>query len=190
MKSFTEILEAYSKLSKEDTASLKKKILIKSIPKGTLLQRQGDLNSNVYYVKKGLLRSYSIDEKGKEHIFLFAPEGWTMADGESHEKPTDLFIETLEDCELEILNKRILVNEFTSATNASEVERSKSLLRRIAVMQKRIIMLMSASALERYEHFTKMYPQILQRVPQKMIASYLGITPEALSKVKNQRVNK
>ncbi len=62
------------------------------------------------------------------------------------------------------------------------------MIRRIAVLQKRIIMLMSASAIERYEHFVKTYPDIVQRVPQRMIASYLGITPEALSTVKRQRM--
>ncbi len=58
------------------------------------------------------------------------------------------------------------------------------------MLQKRVIMLMSASAIERYEHFVETYPDIVQRVPQRMIASYLGITPEALSKVKGERKNK
>ena len=62
----------------------------------------------------------------------------------------------------------------------------KSLFNRLAVLQKRIIMLISASAVERYEHFLQTYPDIIQRVPQKMIASYLGITPEALSRVRKE----
>lgn len=62
----------------------------------------------------------------------------------------------------------------------------KPLLKRIAVLQKRVIMLMSSAAVKRYEHFIETYPDIIQRVPQKMIASYLGITPEALSRVRNE----
>jgi CRP-like cAMP-binding protein len=62
----------------------------------------------------------------------------------------------------------------------------KSLFNRLAVLQKRIIMLISASAVERYEHFLQTYPDIIQRVPQKMVASYLGITPEALSRVRKE----
>jgi hypothetical protein len=60
----------------------------------------------------------------------------------------------------------------------------QKLLKRLEVLQKRIIMLMSASAIERYEYFIETYPDIVQRVPQKMIASFLGITPESLSTVK------
>lgn len=64
------------------------------------------------------------------------------------------------------------------------------LVKRVSVLQKRIILLMSATTIERYEHFIETYPQIVQRVPQKMIASYLGITPEALSKVKGEQSKK
>ena len=71
-----------------------KKIKIK---KGQILQRKGDLNSKVYQVQSGLLRSYSIDEKGKEHIYLFAPENWIIADSVSPKTPCDLFIDALED---------------------------------------------------------------------------------------------
>ena len=63
----------------------------------------------------------------------------------------------------------------------------EKLLKRVAVLQKRIIMLMSATAWERYQDFIETYPNIVQRVPQKMIASYLGITPEALSKIRGEK---
>lgn len=187
MKSFSEILKNSNKLSKQESESLLNRIVEKVIPKGTIIQRQGDLNTNAYYVKKGLLRSFSIDEKGKEHTFMFAPETWVIADGSYMNEKADLFIETLEDTTVEILNKNILQNEYLEATSNNEIKQSQSLMRRTSVLQKRVIMLMSATALERYNHFVATYPQFLQRVPQKMIASYLGITPEALSKVKNQR---
>ena len=67
---------------------------------------------------------------------------------------------------------------------------SQKLLNRMVALQNRIIMLMSASAIKRYEHFVETYPDIVQRVPQRMIASYLGLTPEALSKVKGDRKRK
>ena len=67
---------------------------------------------------------------------------------------------------------------------------SKKLIKRVEVLQNRIIKLMSASAIERYEDFIETYPDIVQRVPQKMIASHLGITPEALSTVKRKRLKK
>ena len=148
------------------------------VNRGQVLQRPGDLNSKFYEVKSGLLRSYTIDDKGKEHIFMFASEDWIMADNVGPNTPAEMFIDALEDSEL---NQR-------EKTEKVEPENEK-LIRRIAVLQKRVIMLMSASGIERYEHFVKTYPNIVQRVPQKMIASYLGITPEALSTVKKQRLS-
>ena len=148
-----------------------------SVKKGEILQYRGELNSKVYIVKSGLLRSYSIDEKGKEHIFMFAPEGWLVADSASPTTPVELFIDAGEDSVVIEKNKDI-----------GEEHDAQKLINRLQVLQKRIIMLMSASAIERYEHFVQTYPDIVQRVPQRMIASYLGITPEALSTVKRQRL--
>ncbi len=148
------------------------------LQKGEIIQRTGDLNSKTYQVEKGLLRSYTIDDKGKEHIFMFAPEGWTIADSQPPEIPCDLYIDTLEDSTVQVLDKDL----------SRENPNTGLLFKRICVLQKRVILFMSASALERYEHFKETYPDILQRVPQKMIASYLGMTPEALSKVKSKRI--
>ncbi|WP_422105760.1 Crp/Fnr family transcriptional regulator [Winogradskyella sp.] len=152
----------------------------KAIKKGELIQRSGELNSKIYHVHKGLLRGYSIDEKGKEHIFIFAPENWTIADNLPPEVPCDLFIDALEDSIVTVHEKDI----------SKEHQNVKPLVKRLAVLQKRIIMLMSFSAMDRYQHFTETYPNIIQRVPQKMIASYLGITPEALSTIKRKHLKK
>jgi len=147
-----------------------------TVKKHQIIQRPGELNSKVYFVKKGLLRSYSIDQKGKEHIFMFAPEDWIVADSVSPEEPTELFIDALEDS---ILLKEEKIFKPT--------EKQFKLIRRMHVLQKRIILLMSATGIQRYEHFLETYPDIVQRVPQRMIASYLGITPEALSAAKKLR---
>ena len=149
-----------------------------NIKKGEILQQIGNLNSKVYKVKSGLLRSYVIDKKGKEHIFMFAPEGWIIADSSKPNIPTSFFIDALEDSVIEVTDKK-----FTELTPTIDL-----LANRIAVLEKRVIMLMSASAIERYEHFITTYPNLLQRVSQRMIASYLGITPEALSKVKGDKL--
>ena len=143
--------------------------------KGQILQEEGELDTKAYIVQVGLLRSYAIDEKGKEHIFMFAPEGWIIGDGAPPDEPGQLFKDALEDSEVVVLKKRL------------EQPNVGKLLKRLFVLQKRIIMLMSKPAILRYEHFIETYPGIPQRIPQKMIASYLGITPEALSKVKAQR---
>ncbi|MGB5896501.1 MAG: cyclic nucleotide-binding domain-containing protein, partial [Ignavibacteriaceae bacterium] len=67
------------------------------VKKGQILQRDGDLNTKVYRVETGLLRSYTIDENGKEHIFMFAPENWIIGDGVGQNEPCQLFIDALED---------------------------------------------------------------------------------------------
>ncbi|MDB4678168.1 cyclic nucleotide-binding domain-containing protein [bacterium] len=75
--------------------------------KGQTLQRKGDLNTKVYLVESGLLRSYTIDEKGREHIFMFAPKGWIVADNLSADEPADLFIDVLEETVLVVKEKHI-----------------------------------------------------------------------------------
>lgn len=159
------------------------------VKKGEILQREGELASLVFFVKKGLLRSYKIDAKGKEHIFMFASEGWIAGDMESHEfhKPTDLFLDCLEDSELVVFDRKCFKIAMQSE---AQLKRNAELLsRRVGVMQRRIIMLLSASAKERYQSFLKTYPDLPNRVPQRMIASYLGITPEALSRIRGERIN-
>jgi len=186
MSSFLEILENDTTPSAEVEA-LKQRISVKSFKKGSVLQQGGDMVSRIYYVKKGLLRSYSIDQKGKEHIFMFAPEGWIIADGADFASPCQLFIDVLEDSEIEVVDKKLFEEVYIPLTLESDKQRTAAMIKRISVLQERVIMLMSASAIKRYEHFRATYPQIMQRVPQRMIASYLGITPEALSKVKSEK---
>jgi CRP-like cAMP-binding protein len=148
-----------------------------SVKKGKILQSRGDLNSKVYMVESGLLRSYTVDNKGKEHIYMFGPENWIVTDNCPPDSPCQLYIDAIEDAVLKVATKEELLKE-TPDINA--------LLRRLNAMQTRIVMLMSANAKERYEHFIQTYPDIIQRVPQRMIASYLGITPEALSRVRKE----
>ena len=151
----------------------------KEVKKGEVIQREGELSTSVFYVKSGLLRSYTIDTKGKEHIFMFGSEGWIVADNVEQDEKGELFIDALEDSILIPLSK--------SETSKSDTQK---LLKRIGVLQKRIIMLMSAPAVDRYNHFLETYPDIIQRVPQKMIASYLGITPQALSTLRGEIARK
>ncbi len=147
------------------------------VVKKQILQRKGDLHSKSYKVESGLLRSYTIDDKGKEHIFMFGPEGWIVTDYVSPNEPCELYIDAIEDSVIVPIEK----------TSSQDID-LKKFIKRIRVLQNRVIMLMSASAVDRYEHFISTYPNIIQRAPQHMIASYLGITPEALSTLKNQRL--
>lgn len=148
-----------------------------SVKKKQILQSKGNLHSKAYIVETGLLRSYTIDENGKEHIFMFGPEDWIVTDYAAADEPCDLYIDAIEDSVVIQIEKNTEL----------EIDHKK-IVKRIRVLQRRIIMLMSASAIDRYDHFVSTYPTIVQRVPQYMIASYLGITPEALSAAKNQQL--
>jgi CRP-like cAMP-binding protein len=174
-------------ISANDIELLRNRIVVKHVTKGTVLLSKGELNSRTYFVQKGCLRSYATDEKGKEHIFMFAPEGWIISDIEAitNQSPSELFIDALEDSIVEIFDRELFTALAQMPISQSLLTQEK-LMRRISVLQKRIIMLMSASAMERYQSFIKTYPNIVQRVPQKMIASYLGITPEALSRIRGE----
>lgn len=173
------------KLSMDDAIDISK-LKEFDVKKGTILQREGDSILNAYVVKKGLLRSYTIDKKGKEHIFMFAPEGWAIADAEPqiNSKPTQLYIDSLEDSKILIWDKPKF--DFEDLTmEQMKVQLTKS-MKRTLVLQNRVLKLMSAPAIERYHEFLTTYPGVSNRIPQHMIASYLGVTPEALSFAKKE----
>lgn len=166
------------------------KLAPKAIPtiykKGTIIQRSGDLKTSAIYVKKGLLKSYLIDSKGKEHIYMFAPENWVIGDLEAiqYKQPAELFIECLEDSEVITFEKDCLFN--TELNKEQIAKNAQVLYRRIGRLQRRVLMLMGAPAADRYLYFLETYPELPNRVPQKMIASYLGITPQTLSSIRSE----
>ena len=158
--------------------------------KGTIIQKSGDYKTSAIFVKKGLLKSYLIDSKGKEHIYMFAPENWIIGDLEAiqYQQPAQLFIECLEDSEVIIFEKDCLFNSELSKEQISE--NAQMLHRRIGRLQRRVLMLMGAPAADRYLYFLDTYPELPNRVPQKMIASYLGITPQTLSSIRSEFARK
>ena len=159
-------------------------IQVRMVTKGTILLRAGEPGNTIYYVRRGLLRTYTVDKKGKEHSFMFAPEGWFFSDFESAfaDSLSMYFIDAIEDSEIEVAPKHVLTTWKPSYEGQKHIV--ETLRKRVSVLEHRIILLQSASANERYQHFVETYPNIVQRVSQKMIASYLGITPESLSRVR------
>ena len=151
------------------------------------MQRASVRPTHAFHVVSGLLRAYFVDEAGKEHTFMFAPEGWTIGDLEAtgFQGPTRLVIEALEASEVEWLPLADLgVGQAVLEANFQRM------IRRAGALQRRVLMMMSTSALERYEFFLATYPQLEGRLSQKHIASYLGITPQALSRLRARRVGR
>ena len=163
----------------------------KKLIRNHYLLREGEIAKYTAFVASGCLRLYSVDPKGKEHILQFAPEEWWIGDMESFSKntPSSYFIDAIEE-------SHVLLIDFASQEKLfQQVPEAVVFLQQLmqnsqVATQKRIIFSMSASAEQRYLDFIKTYPSFTQRVPQHMIASYLGITPESLSRIRKQVVTK
>jgi len=142
-------------------------------------------------VEKGLLRTYAVDQKGTEHILQFAFEGWWVADLASflRREPSSLNIEAMEDCELLLItwnSWEVLLAKLPVFEKFFRILTQNSLI----VTQKRLISHMSETAEEKYLNFMNDHPGCMQRVSQRMIASYLGITKETLSRIRSQIAEK
>ena len=163
----------------------------RQIKKGTVLQQEGTSPTHAFEVEHGLLRSFFVDELGKEHTFMFAPEGWVTADLEAagFGAATKLTIEALEDSNVILLSLQE-IQSIQGSTSKEQAREMSRLFRRAGALQRRVLMMMSTSALERYEFFLATYPKLQGRISQKLIASYLGVTPQALSKLRRQRVGR
>ena len=177
-------------VSDEQFEFIKSLFLPIKVRKGEFLLREGEIARNTIFVASGCLRTFTIDDKGKEHILQFSPENWWTGDMNfTNNVPSQCFIEALEDSE-------ILVTEFTSIQKLLEYMPAMSafyqaaLQKAVAAKNQRIVSSMSATAEERYIEFLKKYPSLLQRVPQHMIASYLGISPETLSRIRKQQLRR
>ena len=155
-----------------------------TIKKGAMLQLEGVSKVNLYFVKSGLLRSYVIDQEGKEHIFDFIPEGFMVSDYIRKGQKTMLQIQAIERSVVGIVDREKYEMElnYSDVSNENNKYNFNQFLNRLSVMQERIIMLMGFTAVQKYEFFINKYPNLTGRVSQKMIASYLGITPESLSR--------
>jgi CRP-like cAMP-binding protein len=163
----------------------------KAIAKRTILLHQGEICTVAYKVLKGCLKSYVTDKAGKEYIIQFAPEDWFIGDVNSfmNNKSSIISIEAIEDSEVLFLSKSSL-GIIAELDKETLVEQNEKLFRNLIATNKRLINLLSASAEERYIDFTETYPTLLQRLPLKLIASYLGMTPEYLSDVRRRLAKK
>ena len=163
----------------------------RKVLKNQFLLQAGEVCNGTYFVEKGLLRMFSIDKNGKEHIIQFAPEKWLISDRSSlyFNEKSKYYIEAVEESEILVLKKDFFANINLEFPNT--VENNDLLLQKhIRNLQNRVNSLLSDTAEERYMSFIKMYPDILLRVPQWMVASYLGITPESLSRVRKELARK
>ena len=190
---FRKYIDSYisTPINDEEFELVQKAFLPKKLRKKQYLVQEGDVCKYMAFICKGAMRFYSVDEKGIEHIVRFGIENWWITDRESFlsKEPSVYNVDAVEDCELLIVTKQDL--DELNKQSSSFAELSKTLEQRTFVAaQKRIHAAISQSAEERYNELQKINPSFIQRFPQNMIASYLGVSPETLSRIRKQALSK
>lgn len=183
----------FAKLSKgitltdADKAIFRQHVIVKKLRKHQYFLQEGEICKSVAFVSKGILRSYLVDEKNNERIIQFAPEGWFISDISSFitEDKSIMNIDALEDTELILMSKTAHVYLETAVPEFFKFNYAQYRGAYIS-LQKRLIDMFTLSTEEKYTKLLSIYPDIMQRVPQHMIASYLGLTPETLSRVRKK----
>lgn len=163
----------------------------KKLRKKQFLLRDGEICKVIGFVEKGALRSYFTDDKGGEKNLQFALEGWIITDLYSFltGEPTVYHIEALEHAEMVLISKQAheeLLQQLPKYESYIRLQISNAYIE----LQRRITSVISLPLEERYAYFSQLYPDIVQRVPQHMIASYMGLTPATLSRVRRRLFTK
>ncbi len=178
-------IQKFVALNEEEQIILRSYLKFESIKKKQYLLQEGQICHANWFIAKGCLRSYTLKENGNKQMVQFAIEDWWLTDYFSFEqkKQSKLFIQTVEDCEL------ISIDDRTSEELFAKIPQLERYFRLIlqksyAASLMRLQYMFNLSPEERFHHFNKNFPAFIQRVPQYMLASYLGFTPEFLSKIR------
>jgi len=174
-------------LTEEEQDVIKSYLTPKKLRKKQYLLQEGDVCKFIAFVEKGALKEYSLDENGNEYIVQFALEGWTISDLYSFltGEPATYNIDALEDAELVLITKSAH-EELLQKVSKYETFTRLQITGAYIAMQKRLTSIISSTIEERYTNFNALYPNIVQRVPQHMIASYMGLQPETLSRIRRK----
>lgn len=184
---FERYLTSNATLNNEQLDWISSLYTVKTLRKNQYLLQEGDIWKHYVFVVKGCLRTYSLGAKGTEHIIGFDKENYWTGDPESliSGKPSRFNIDCLEPCEVVIFTKQnfeLLCKQIPEFYELANMILNKNII----ALQNRICATLSYSAEERYEYFMACNPQLALRVPQNMIASYLGIAKETLSRLRGK----
>ena len=182
-------MEKYSSLSKEETETLLSLLSVVEVSKRKRLVEPGSYIQNEYFVIKGCLKGYYLDDNGDKHIIQFAIENWWIGDFDAfyNQVPSKLHVEAIEDSTLLAITFDDLQQLFKSIP---KFERYFRILVTGAFisLRGRILSTLQKSTKERYLEFCKTYPNIEQRVANYDIANYLGVSAQSLSRIRRNLV--
>ncbi|MCE7060817.1 Crp/Fnr family transcriptional regulator [Dyadobacter sp. CY343] len=172
-------------LSDLDKEAIKAFFISKKLRKRQYLLQEGDVCKHLTFIAKGLLRTYNVDDKGDEHMSVFGWEGWWLSDFNSFlsGEPAVFNIDAIEDSELLLISRE----NYEALTLAVPImDRYFRILYQnsIVTKERRLMSSITHSAEEKYVKLAESNPKMIERVPQNLIASYLGIAPETLSRIK------
>lgn len=178
-------------LSEQDRELMQQYFVHKKLRKRQYLLQEGDVCKNITFVSKGLLRTYNIDDKGDEHMSVFGWEGWWISDFNSFLTgvPALFNIDAIEDSEVLLLSRP----NYEAITLAIPVmDRYFRILYQnsIVTKERRLMSSVTDTAEEKYLRLSRSNPDMIERIPQNLIASYLGIAPETLSRIKKGLVTR
>lgn len=178
-------------LSKEEEQFFISLLIPVNLKQGEFIEKAGEITNNFIHVNTGCLMTYFTDPAGNDHVIQFSTSGWWTADLHSltHQQPSIYSTRALADSEILLLPK-IRLEELVERYPVFERFFRIMFQNSLVTHQHRIVQAFSFTAEQRYDYFQQKYPQLEQFVPLKYIASYLGITPEFLSKIRRKRMEK
>jgi len=183
--------DKYLPLDDNEKQALMSRLTERKVKRKQYILQEGDICKHFNYVVEGCFKTYGVDGSGTEHNLAFTVEDDWLTDIDSlhKERPSKLFIEAIEPSTILQLSKGDLWYLYT---NYPKFDRNFRVIieDKFIELQNRLLQTFSNSAYERYESFLEQYPNLANRLPNTQIASYLGITPEFLSKIRNERVPK
>jgi CRP-like cAMP-binding protein len=191
LSQFIENINQKVVLSPDELDSLLSEFKIRKVKKRQFIVQPEFVNKHRTYVLQGAFRAYVVDEKGSEHTIQFAIEDWWIADYNSYiyQTPATMFIVALEDSVILQINHEAEQQLKASTHNLEKLFRLMA-EKSAAFYSRRIIAMLTQNAEERYNEFLEKFPKVAQRLPQYALASYLNMTTEFLSKIRNEKVKK
>ena len=188
LENIKKVISNYIEISDEEWKSYSSKLCVKEIQKKEIILKQGEICRDVFFVVDGLLRVFFVDNEGEEKTFHFSFENTFSADYESFLKkiPSNYSIQALEDTTIVLMSSEMLHDGYKSLRNG---ERLGRLLTEeyFFIFNDKIQALYTQSPIQRYHNLIEKFPNILQRIPQHYIASYLNISSVHLSRLKNSK---